>query len=80
QAHNLSSPNQMNNHDEQNHPSIKCELDSSDEIDEDLDDDIDIDEKQKQQNHNNYYFNYLQAFDISLTDKQRQKTTQSDES
>ncbi|CAF4163121.1 unnamed protein product [Rotaria socialis] len=80
QAYNLSSPNQMNNHDEQNHPSIKCELDSSDEIDEDLDDDIDIDEKQKQQNHNNYYFNYLQAFDISLTDKQRQKTTQSDES
>ncbi|CAF1081660.1 unnamed protein product [Adineta steineri] len=75
-----SLPHQIENHDEQNHTSVKCELDSSDEIDDDDDDDIDIDEKQKQQNHNNYYFNYLQAFDISLTDQQRQKTTQSDES
>ncbi|UJR09286.1 hypothetical protein I4U23_013530 [Adineta vaga] len=73
-------PHQMNNADEQNHSSIKCELDSSDEIDDDEDDDLEIDEKQKQQNHNSYYFNYLQAFDISLTDQQRQKTSQSDES
>ncbi|CAF4013327.1 unnamed protein product [Rotaria sp. Silwood2] len=89
QSYNLSSPHQINNHDEQNHQSIKCELDSSDEIEDDIDDDIDIDEKQKQQqqqqqqqqqNHNNYYFNYLQAFDISLTDKQRQKATLSDDS
>ncbi|CAF3849118.1 unnamed protein product [Rotaria sordida] len=82
QSYNLSSPNQINNHDdEQNHQSIKCELDSSDEIEDDIDDEIDCDEKQKQQNHNNYYFNYLQAFDISLTDKQqRQQKTQSDES
>jgi hypothetical protein len=75
-----SLPHQITNHDEPNHSSIKCELDSSDEIEDEEDDDIDIDEKQKQQNHNNYYFNYLQAFDISLTDQQRQKTTQSDES
>jgi len=71
----------INNHDDEqnNHSSIKCELDSSDEIEDD-DDEIDLDDKQKQQNHNNYYFNYLQAFDISLTDQQRQKTNQSDES
>jgi hypothetical protein len=75
-----SPPHQINNHDEQNHSSIKCELDSSDEIDDDDDDEIDLDDKQKQQNHQNYYFNYLQAFDISLTDQQRPKTTQSDES
>ncbi|CAF3580366.1 unnamed protein product [Rotaria sp. Silwood1] len=86
QSYNLSSsPQQIDNHDEQNHQSIKCELDSSDELEDDIDDDIDIDEKhkqqqQQQQNHNNYYFNYLQAFDISLTDKQRQKATLSDES
>jgi hypothetical protein len=63
------------------HQSIKCELDSSDEIDDDDDvDEIDLDDKQKQQNNNNYYFNYLQAFDISLTDQQRQKMNQSDDS
>lgn len=77
-----SLPHDLNNHNEQNHSSIKCELDSSDELEEDDDEDIDhLDDKQKQQNHqNNYYFNYLQAFDISLTDQQRQKTNQSDES
>ena len=32
------------------------------------------------QKQNNYYFNYLQAFDISLTDQQKQKVTNSDES
>ncbi|CAF1279209.1 unnamed protein product, partial [Adineta ricciae] len=69
-----------NNSDEPNHAPIKCELDSSDELEDDEDDDLDIDDKQKQENHNNYYFNYLQAFDISLTDQQRQKTSQSDES
>ncbi|CAF3563539.1 unnamed protein product [Rotaria sp. Silwood1] len=62
----------------------KCELDSSDEIDDDdVDDPMDDtdDNNQKQQNHhNNYYFNYLQAFDISLTDQQKQKLTHSDES
>ncbi|CAF3904456.1 unnamed protein product [Rotaria magnacalcarata] len=62
----------------------KCELDSSDEIDEDdVDDQMDDadDNNQKQQNHHsNYYFNYLQAFDISLTDPQKQKLTHSDES
>ncbi|CAF2549911.1 unnamed protein product [Rotaria sp. Silwood2] len=62
----------------------KCELDSSDEIDDDdVDDTMDDtdDNNQKQQNHhNNYYFNYLQAFDISLTDQQKQKLTHSDES
>jgi hypothetical protein len=42
-------------------------------------DDID-DNNQKQTNHNNYYFNYLQAFDISLTDQQKVKPTHSDES
>jgi hypothetical protein len=42
-------------------------------------DDID-DNNQKQTNHNNYYFNYLQAFDISLTDQHRQKSIVSDES
>ncbi len=75
-----SLPHEITNHDEPNHSSIKCELDSSDEIEDDEEDEIDLDEKQKQQNHNNYYFNYLQAFDISLTDQQRQKTSQSDES
>jgi hypothetical protein len=75
-----SLPNEINNHDEQNHSSIKCELDSSDELEDDEDDEIDLDDKQKQQNSNSYYFNYLQAFDISLTDQQRQQTTQSDES
>jgi len=75
-----SLPHEINNHDEQNHSSIKCELDSSDELEDDEDDEIDLDDKQKQQNSNSYYFNYLQAFDISLTDQQRQKTTQSDES
>jgi hypothetical protein len=64
--------------------SSKCELDSSDEIDdddvEDQMDDID-DNNQKSTNHNNYYFNYLQAFDISLTDQHnKQKATHSDES
>ena len=65
----------------------KCEFDSSDEIDDDdVDDGIDDTEdnnNQKQINNNNnsnYYFNYLQAFDISLTDQQRQKVTISDES
>lgn len=61
----------------------KCELDSSDEIDEDADDDH-MDETDeptsKATNSNNYYFNYLQAFDISLTDQQKQKLTHSDES
>jgi hypothetical protein len=75
-----SLPHEITNHDEPNHSSVKCELDSSDEIEDDEEDEIDLDEKQKQQNHNNYYFNYLQAFDISLTDQQRQKTSQSDES
>ncbi len=32
------------------------------------------------QKQNNYYINYLQAFDISLTDQQKQKATHSDES
>jgi len=61
----------------------KCELDSSDDIDDDdVDDQMDDtdDNNQKQNNHNNYYFNYLQAFDISLTDQQKQKATHSDES
>ncbi len=63
--------------------STKCELDSSDEIDDDdVDDQMDDidDNNQKSTNHNNYYFNYLQAFDISLTDQQKQKATHSDES
>jgi len=38
------------------------------------------DNNQKSTNHNNYYFNYLQAFDISLTDQQKQKATHSDDS
>lgn len=82
QPHDLSSPSQLhNNLDEQNHPSIKGEPDSSDEIEDDIDDDIDIEDKQKQQNHNNnYYINYLQAFDISLTDQQRRTTHHSDDS
>lgn len=61
----------------------KCELDSSDELDDDADDDQmdDADElNSKSTNSNNYYFNYLQAFDISLTDQQKQKITHSDES
>ena len=61
----------------------ECELDSSDEIDDDADDEPmdDADElKSKSTNSNNYYFNYLQAFDISLTDQQKQKLTHSDES
>jgi hypothetical protein len=74
------SPSPLHVHDEQNpHSSIKCELDSSDEIDGDDEDEMDIDDKQKQPT-NNYYFNYLQAFDISLTDQQRAKTAQSDDS
>lgn len=60
----------------------KCELDSSDEID---DDDEENDEEPMEDNHvqqpgKNYYLNYLQAFDISLTDPQKVKTTPSDES
>lgn len=67
------------------HPSIKCELDSSDEIDGDeVDEDeaMDLEDKQKQPiNHPNYYFNCLRAFDISLTDQQqRVKNGQSEES
>lgn len=61
----------------------KCELDSSDEIDDDdVDDQMDDndDNNQKQNHHNNYYFNYLQAFDISLTDQQKQKLTHSEDS
>jgi hypothetical protein len=80
EEYNSPLPHEITNHDEPNHSSIKCELDSSDEIEDDEEDEIDLEEKQKQQNHNNYYFNYLQAFDISLTDQQRQKTSQSDES
>jgi hypothetical protein len=38
------------------------------------------DNNPKSTNHNNYYLNYLQAFDISLTDQQKQKATHSDES
>jgi hypothetical protein len=79
--HVSSSPRPIHHHDEQTHASIKCELDSSDELDDDDDDDdgMDMEEKQKQP-ANNYYFSYLQAFDISLTDQQRTKTVQSDES
>ena len=74
------SPSPLHAHDEQNaHSLIKCELDSSDEIDGDDEDEMDMDDKQKQPT-NNYYFNYLQAFDISLTDQQRAKTAQSDDS
>ena len=67
------------------HPSIKCELDSSDEIDgdeADEDEAMDLEDKQKQPiNHPNYYFNCLRAFDISLTDQQqRVKNGQSEES
>ncbi|UJR36876.1 hypothetical protein I4U23_029589 [Adineta vaga] len=58
----------------------KCELDSSDEIDEDADDDLMDDTDDNNQKPNNYYINYLQAFDISLTDQQKQKATHSDES
>ena len=66
---------------EPNHSSVKCELDSSDELEDDEEEEeIDSDDKQKQQNPNNYYFNYLRAFDISLTDSQKQKTSQSEES
>lgn len=66
--------------------SSKCELDSSDELDDDeaddpMDDTDDHNQKSNNNNnHNNYYFNYLQAFDISLTDQQKQKATHSDES
>ncbi|CAF1278645.1 unnamed protein product [Adineta ricciae] len=58
----------------------KCELDSSDELDEDADDDLMDDTDDNNQKPNNYYINYLQAFDISLTDQQKQKATHSDES
>ena len=83
------------------HCSAKVELDSSEELeDEDDDDDddevgeenhLDLNEKTSSSNNaKNYYFNYLQAFDISLPDhppppppalqQQRSKTSQSDES
>ncbi|CAF1182504.1 unnamed protein product [Adineta steineri] len=58
----------------------KCELDSSDEIDDDADDDLMDDTDDNNQKQNSYYINYLQAFDISLTDQQKQKATHSDES
>ena len=72
---------------------LKCDLDSSDELEDDEGDDPmdDTDEHNSKSalnnnhhhhhnNNNNYYFNYLQAFDISLTDQQKQKATHSDES
>jgi len=58
----------------------KCELDSSDDIDDDDADDLMDDTDDNNQKPNNYYINYLQAFDISLTDQQKQKATHSDES
>lgn len=67
---------------EPTHSTIKCELDSSDEIDDDEDEEEnDCEDKTKSTNTNNYYFNYLRAFDISLTDNtQKPKTSQSEES
>lgn len=73
------------------HCSTKVDLDSSEELEDEEDDDedvdrLDIDEKNSSANSKNYYFNYLQAFDISLPEQQQQlqpthsKTSQSDES
>jgi len=79
------SPRPIRDDEQIGHPSIKCELDSSDEIDgDDVEEDepMEFDDKQKQPiNHPNYYFNCLRAFDISLTDQQqRVKNGQSEES
>ena len=61
---------------------LKCELDSSDDIDDDEDENEEepMDDNHVQQPAKNYYFNYLQAFDISLTDQQKVKSSLSDES
>lgn len=61
----------------------KCDFDwSDDNIDEDGDDereeDENLDENRHEQTKKNSYFNYLQAFDISLTDQQEKQN--SDES
>lgn len=79
QGQNSSSNSTLNVDDDRQQSTTKCELDSSDEIEADDDDELEIDDKQKQL-HKNYYFNYFQAFDISLNDQQRAKTIGSEES